>query len=86
MDPAPCILKVLCDHIKKCFNAMDRPFAVNIPLMYPEVKSHIDTIVKLGVKVVITSAGNPQTWASLLKENGIKVIHVISNIKFSKKS
>jgi enoyl-[acyl-carrier protein] reductase II len=65
---------------------MDRPFAVNIPLMYPEVKSHIDTIVKLGVKVVITSAGNPQTWTSLLKENGIKVIHVISNIKFTKKS
>jgi enoyl-[acyl-carrier protein] reductase II len=54
--------------------------------MYPEVKSHIDTIIKLSVKVVITSAGNPQTWTSLLKENGIKVIHVISNIKFAKKS
>ena len=54
--------------------------------MYPEVKSHIDTIIKLGVKIVITSAGNPKTWTSLLKQNGIKVIHVISNIKFAKKS
>ena len=78
--------EVLCEHIKKCSKATDRPFAVNLPLMYPEVKSHIDTIIKLGVKIVITSAGNPKTWTSLLKENGIKVIHVISNIKFAKKS
>ena len=78
--------EVLCGHIKKCFKATDKPFAVNLPIMYPEVKSHIDTIIKLGVKIVITSAGTPQTWTSLLKENGIKVIHVISNIKFAKKS
>jgi enoyl-[acyl-carrier protein] reductase II len=78
--------EVLCEHIKKCFKATDKPFAVNLPLMYPEVKSHINTIIKLGVKIVITSAGTPQTWTSLLKENGIKVIHVISNIKFAKKS
>jgi enoyl-[acyl-carrier protein] reductase II len=78
--------EVLCEHIKKCFKATDRPFAVNIPLMYPEVKSHIDTIIKLGVKIVITSAGNPKTWTSLLKKNGIKVIHVISNTNFAKKS
>ena len=78
--------EILCEHIKKCFKATDRPFAVNLPLMYSEVKAHIDTIIKLGVKIVITSAGTPQTWTSLLKENGIKVIHVISNIKFAKKS
>ena len=51
--------EVLCGHIKKCFKATDKPFAVNLPLMYPEVKSHIDTIIKLGVKIVITSAGTP---------------------------
>jgi len=78
--------EVLCEHIKKCFKTTDKPFAVNLPLIYPEVKSHIDTIIKLGVKIVITSAGNPQAWTSLLKENGIKVIHVISNVKFAKKS
>jgi len=78
--------EVLSEHIKKCSEATDRPFAVNLPLMYPDVKSHIDKIIKLGVKIVITSAGNPQTWTSLLKENGIKVIHVIANKKFAIKS
>lgn len=77
--------EVLSEHIEKCFKATDRSFAVNLPLMYPDVKSHIETIIKLGVKIVITSAGNPKIWTPLLKENGIKVIHVIANTGFAKK-
>jgi len=77
---------VLKEHIIKCRAATDNPFAVNVPLMYPEIKTQMEIIAEHGVKVVITSAGNPKTWTPFLKENNIKVIHVISNSTFAKKS
>lgn len=78
--------EVLKEHIIKCRAATDSPFAVNVPLMYPEIKTHMEIIAEHGAKVVVTSAGNPKTWTPFLKENGIKVIHVISNSTFAKKS
>lgn len=78
--------EILLDHIRKCKNATDKPFGVNLPLLYPNAEEHIDTIIKEGVKVVFTSAGNPKTWTEKLKDNGITVVHVIANSKFAKKA
>ncbi len=77
---------VLRDHIRKCKSATQNPFGVNVPLLYPNIDEHIQIIIDEGVKVVFTSAGNPATWTSHLKEKGITVIHVIANTKFAKKS
>ena len=78
--------EVLEEHIIKCKAATNKPFAVNIPLLYPNIEEHIATIIKHKVPVVITSAGNPKTWTSILKKEGIKVIHVVSSAKFALKS
>jgi enoyl-[acyl-carrier protein] reductase II len=73
-------------HIEKCKKATDKPFAVNVPLLYPAVEEHMQSIVELGVKIVFTSAGNPATWTQWLKEKGITVVHVIANTKFAQKA
>ena len=77
---------VLQEHIQKCKKATSRPFGVNVPLLYPDIDKHIEIIIKEGVKIVFTSAGNPKTWTNVLKENGVTVIHVISSSKFAKKA
>ena len=77
---------VLRDHIRKCKSATHNPFGINVPLLYPNIDEHIQIIIDEGVKVVFTSAGNPATWTSHLKEKGITVVHVIANTKFAKKS
>ena len=77
---------VLRDHILKCKQNTDKPFGVNIPLLYPDLDQHIQTIIDLDVKIVFTSAGSPKKYTPVLKKHGIKVIHVTSNLKFAKKS
>lgn len=77
---------VLKDQIKKCQAATSNPFAVNIPLLYPSVEEHMETIVELKVPIVFTSAGSPKTWTSHLKSHGIKVVHVVSSSAFAIKS
>jgi len=77
--------EVLREHIQKCKAATDKPFGVNVPLMYPDIEAIMDIIISEGVKVVFTSAGNPKTWTKKLQENGIKVAHVISSSKFALK-
>lgn len=77
---------VLVEHIKKCQAATDKPFGVNVPLMYPSIEEHMENIIKLGVKIVFTSAGNPKAWTSTLQKEGIKVVHVVSSVKFALKS
>jgi enoyl-[acyl-carrier protein] reductase II len=77
---------VLKDQIKKCQSATSKPFAVNIPLLYPAVEEHMETIVALKVPIVFTSAGSPKTWTSHLKSHGIKVVHVVSSSAFAIKS
>ena len=77
---------VLLEHIRKCKSATIRPFGVNVPLLYPDIDKHIQIIINEGVKIVFTSAGNPKTWTSVLKENGVTVVHVISSSKFAKKA
>lgn len=77
---------VFRDHIRRCKAATTKPFAVNIPLLYPDVEQHMKTIVEEGVKIVFTSAGNPATWTGYLKEHGIVVVHVIANSKFAAKA
>lgn len=77
---------VFREQLRKCKAATDKPFAVNIPLLYPDVDQHMKTIVEEGVKIVFTSAGNPATWTPYLKEHGIKVVHVIANTKFALKA
>ena len=62
------------------------PFGVNVPLLYPDIDKHIKTIINSGVKIVFTSAGNPKTWTSILKAEGIKVVHVVSSVKFALKA
>lgn len=78
--------EVLREHIQKCKTATSKPFGVNVPLLYPDIDKHIQIVIDEGVKIVFTSAGNPKTWTSVLKENGITVVHVISSSKFAKKS
>lgn len=77
---------VLREHIKKCKAATEKPFGVNVPLLYPDIDKHISIIIEEGVKIVFTSAGNPKTWTSVLKEKGITVVHVVSSSKFAKKA
>jgi enoyl-[acyl-carrier protein] reductase II len=75
--------EILRDHIKKCKQATNNPFGVNVPLLYPNIEEHIKIIIEEGVKIVFTSAGNPKTWTNHLKQHGITVVHVVSNIKFA---
>lgn len=77
---------VLQEHIQKCKNATDKPIGVNVPLLYPNVEKIMQIIVDEGIKIVFTSAGNPKTWTSYLKDNGITVVHVVSSVKFAIKS
>ncbi len=77
--------EVLREHIQKCKAATDKPFGVNVPLMYPEIDTIMDIIISEGVKIVFTSAGNPKTWTKKLQENGITVAHVVSSSKFALK-
>ncbi len=77
---------VLREHIRKCKEATTFPFAVNVPLMYPNVKEIMDILVEEEVRIAFTSAGNPNTWTSFLKEKGITVVHVIANSKFALKA
>ena len=77
---------VLRKHIQKCKKATEKPFAVNVPLLYPNVKEIMEIIVAEDVKIVFTSAGNPATWTSFLKDKGITVVHVIANTKFALKA
>lgn len=77
---------VLDEHIRKCKAATDKPFAVNLPMLYPDIDKHIETIIKHKVPIVFNSAGNPKTWTSHLKEQGIKVVHVVSSVKFALKA
>ncbi|MGV8813177.1 MAG: NAD(P)H-dependent flavin oxidoreductase [Gelidibacter sp.] len=77
---------VLREHIQKCKNATDKPFGVNVPMLYPNIEEIMDIIVEEKVKIVFTSAGNPKTWTSWLKERGITVVHVVSSVKFALKA
>jgi enoyl-[acyl-carrier protein] reductase II len=77
---------VLREHIQKCKKATNKPFAVNVPLLYPDIDLLMQIIIEEGVKIVFTSAGNPATWTSMLKQKGITVVHVIANSKFAKKA
>jgi len=77
---------VLRDHIKKCKNATNKPFGVNVPMLYPNIEDIMNIIVEEGVKIVFTSAGNPKTWTPWLKEKGITVVHVVSSVKFALKA
>ncbi|MCZ4224399.1 NAD(P)H-dependent flavin oxidoreductase [Pedobacter rhodius] len=77
---------VLREHIQKCKLATDKPFGVNIPLLYPNIQDIIDVVINEDVKIVFSSAGNPATWTSILKEKGITVVHVIANTKFALKA
>lgn len=74
---------ILREHIKKCKQATNNPFGVNVPLLYPNIEEHIKIIVEEDVKIVFTSAGNPKTWTNHLKAHGITVVHVVSNVKFA---
>lgn len=77
---------VLREHVQKCKQATNKPFGINLPLLYADIDKHIAIILEEKVPIVFTSAGNPKTWTGLLKENGIKVVHVVSSAKFAKKS
>jgi len=79
----PDVLKM---HIHKCKEATDRPFGVNIPLLYPNIQEIVDMVIAEGVRIVFTSAGNPATWTGTLKSKGITVVHVIANSKFALKA
>ena len=78
--------EVLRDQIRKCQAATNRPFAVNVPLLYPSIEEHMASIVELKVPIVFTSAGNPKAWTQHLKSHGIKVVHVVSSVKFGLKA
>lgn len=78
--------EVLREHILKCKAATDKPFGVNVPLLYPDLDQHIRIIIEEGVKIVFTSAGNPKTWTGHLKSHDITVVHVVSSSKFARKA
>jgi len=78
--------EVLREHIQKCKKATSKPFGVNVPMLYPNIEEIMEIIVEEGVKIVFTSAGNPKTWTSFLKEKGITVVHVVSSSKFALKA
>jgi enoyl-[acyl-carrier protein] reductase II len=75
--------EILREHIQKCKKATNKPFGVNVPLLYPNIEEHIKIIIEENVKIVFTSAGNPKTWTNHLKQHGITVVHVVSNVKFA---
>ena len=77
---------VLRSQISKCKKATNKPFAVNLPLLYPSIEEHVQTIIDLKVPIVFTSAGSPSKWTPLFKQHGITVVHVVSNVKFAQKS
>jgi enoyl-[acyl-carrier protein] reductase II len=77
---------ILEEHILKCKAATDKPFAVNLPMLYPDIDKHVATIIKHKVPIVFTSAGNPKTWTEELKSHGIIVVHVVSSVKFALKA
>lgn len=78
--------EVLREHIKKCKAATNKPFGVNVPMLYPNIEEIMNIIVEEGVTIVFTSAGNPKTWTSWLQERGITVVHVVSSLKFALKA
>lgn len=77
---------ILDEHLVKCRQATGKAFAVNLPMLYPDIDKHIETIIRHEVPIVFTSAGNPKTWTRTLQENGIKVVHVVSSVKFALKA
>ncbi|APX99860.1 NAD(P)H-dependent flavin oxidoreductase [Lacinutrix venerupis] len=77
---------VLREHIQKCKKATNKPFGVNVPMLYPNITEIMDIIVEEGVKIVFTSAGNPKTWTKWLQDKGITVVHVVSSVKFALKA
>jgi enoyl-[acyl-carrier protein] reductase II len=74
--------EILEEQVIKCKAATDKPFAVNLPMLYPDIDKHIETIIKHKVPIVFTSAGNPKTWTGHLKSHGITVVHVVASLKF----
>ncbi len=78
--------EILEEHILKCKKATNNPFAVNVPMLYPDIDKHLEFIIKHKVPIVFTSAGNPKTWTKHLKEHGIIVVHVVSSVKFALKA
>ena len=78
--------EILREHIQKCQKATNKPFAVNVPMLYPDIDKIIDIIIEEGVTIVFTSAGNPKTYTAKLKEHGIIVVHVVSSVKFALKA
>ncbi len=78
--------EILEEQIIKCKQATDKPFAVNLPMLYPDIDKHVATIIQHKVPIVFTSAGNPKTWTAHLKEHGITVVHVVSSVKFALKA
>lgn len=78
--------EILEEHIIKCKQATNKPFAVNLPMLYPDIDKHVETIIKHKVPIVFTSAGNPKTWTSKLQAEGIVVVHVVSSVKFAIKA
>ncbi|WP_281847542.1 NAD(P)H-dependent flavin oxidoreductase [Olleya namhaensis] len=77
---------VLREHIQKCKKATDKPFGVNVPMLYPNIEEIMNIIVEEEVKIVFTSAGNPKTWTKWLQDKGITVVHVVSSVKFALKA
>jgi len=77
---------VLREHVRKCKTATQSPFGVNLPLLYPDIDTLIDIVVQERVPIVFTSAGNPGTWTTVLKERGVVVVHVVSSVKFARKA
>lgn len=78
--------EVLREHIQKCKNATNKPFGVNIPMLYPQIEEIMDIVIEEKVPIVFTSAGNPKTWTRHLKDRGITVVHVVSSVKFALKA
>ncbi|MFS4483014.1 NAD(P)H-dependent flavin oxidoreductase [Hyunsoonleella sp. 2307UL5-6] len=78
--------EVLREHIIKCKKATNKPFGVNVPMLYPDIEKIMDIIVEENVKIVFTSAGNPKTWTKWLQDKGITVVHVVSSVKFALKA
>jgi enoyl-[acyl-carrier protein] reductase II len=76
----PDVLKI---HVKRCKTATSKPFAVNLPLLYPDLDQHIQTVIEEKVPIVFTSAGSPSKWTEILKKEGITVVHVVSSVKFA---
>ncbi|MFY0714054.1 nitronate monooxygenase [Seonamhaeicola sp. NFXS20] len=78
--------EVLREHIQKCKKATNKPFGVNVPMLYPNIQEIMDIIIEEGVEIVFTSAGNPKTWTHWLQERGVTVVHVVSSVKFALKA